>query len=363
MSRLSLSSVGGSLCALRFAALALGAAATACGSGDDEAVFCGEDKADAAMGSDAAGEGTDVASNPDAGPGAQGDAMSAVDVYAPTPDPVFPPGMEPFDFRVGAPPADWFSVSEDSLKVQSPSVSWQYKLGYLHETDGVSMRSFIDPDTKEDYSGGFDAAFKNYAWDKAPAAFTSIVPMDRYVDISVTTGLGQKVDRLYYGFAGVELRYVRSDAEWIEDFFHVAGQPEDIAFVVRGMNDIVGVSEGKRLWQASAALAYEKYGQKVNYGDTFIEANGGKLQDCLYKNHLIYGFINKRTGRGMGAVYPMQISPKDFRMWWTEANRMEIEFAPGGTTGTRWLFRVTKGRDEIIYMGKALVDANGFPGQ
>lgn len=285
--------------------------------------------------------------------------MQAPDAAVPDAAPP-PPDAPSIPVDAAPAPEGWFTISAAETSVVTTDARWRYGFGYLHETSGYALRDFLDPDTQEDYSGGFDAHYKNYAWDKTPVQFGTPVEGFNMVAIPVETALTKRIERVYYGFAGLEIEYLENTAEWTEDFIHVAGAEQEIAFVMYGMNDIVGVSEGKRIWNESALLAYSKYGQKINYGDTFIEANGSTVEQCLYKAHFIYGFINRTTGRGVGAVYPADVTVKDFRIWWTEANRIEIEFAPGGKPSKRWLFRVSGGRDEILRVGKRLVDAGRF---
>lgn len=287
------------------------------------------------------------------------------------PDAGVPPDA-PVAIDTDAPPEGWYTVSEASRSVEMAPVKWQYAYGYLHGGDpnidlgwgwGWGIRNFVDNETGEDHSGGFDAVYKNYKWDKTPVVVGTPVDRGQFVDIPVTTGLSKKIDRLYYGFAGLEIEYLENTSEWTEDFIHVAGAENDLVFVMYGMDDVVGMTEGRRLWKESERISVETYGRpKANYGDTFIEANGATVDDCSYQGHFIYGLINRTTGRGIAGVYPTSFTVQDFRIWWTEVNRIEIEFAPNGKIGKRWLFRVDGGRDQVVSLGKALVDAGRFPG-
>lgn len=286
----------------------------------------------------AAGDG-DMAPPADACP-------SALDVNWPRHDP---------------PPPGWYNVDEDLHSVENGRIGWRYQLGYLHDGPGMAIRQFVDKETGEDLSGGFDAIFMGFSWDRRPVVFDMVVPGPWSVDIHVTTGLTRKIDRIYYGFPGVEIEYLVNDAEWVEDFFHVQGdEEEDIAFVMYGMNDIVGMAEGQRLWKASEDLARMKFNQRVNRGDTFIEAAGATVEGCTYKGRFIYGFVNRITGRGVGAVYDARIGVPNFRVWWTEKSRIEIEYAPDGQLGKRWIFAVKEGKAEVMSMGRFLIDNDGY---
>jgi hypothetical protein len=257
----------------------------------------------------------------------------------------------------------WWRVDPSARTVETDRIKYRYVTGYLHDGQGMAIREFVNKATGENHSAGFDGLWlgSTRMWDNTPVIFNAVVPGSSSVDIHVTTGLTKKIDRLYPGLSGIEIQYLENTSTWTEDFIEVAGEGTDIAFVMYGMNDIVGFQEGLRVQRESEQLALMRYGHKENYGDTFIEANGSTPAQCDYKGHFIYGFINQKTGRGMGFVYPTAISIPDWRVWWTKANKIEIEFAPQGQTGKRWLYAVTSGKDEVIRVGQGLVDNFGFP--
>jgi hypothetical protein len=177
-----------------------------------------------------------------------------------------------------------------------------------------------------------------------------------YVDVEVTTGLTQKIDRVYRDKPILELIYLQNDADWTEDFIRVNGTEEDVTFVMHGAPDVVGLSAGKALWDASEKLCGH------NYGDCFLRANRTTVEACDYKGHFIYGCIDAASGYGSGFVYPTWITVQEWKVWWTETHKLEIEYAPHQKTGRRWIYAVTGGKAEALDMGRWIVDTLAVSG-
>lgn len=242
----------------------------------------------------------------------------------------------------------WFSLDNSTQTIANGRLSYQYGHGYLHNGEGVSITHFVDGTSGVNLAYGFDGQYKDDAWDGSPVEIGTPHVNDFYADIPVRTGQTDKVDRLYRDAPILEITYRRNDADWTEDFIHAAGPENEITFVMYGMDDVVGYRQGKALWDTTEA----RYGH--NYGDRFLAVNGSSVARCTYAGHYIYGFINRTTGHGAGFVYPTWITTKEWKVWWTESNKIEIEYAPHGKLGTRWIYAVSRGKEEVISIGKQL---------
>lgn len=244
----------------------------------------------------------------------------------------------------------WYHIDTDQLVIDTDLFTYAYGHGYLHNGEGVSITRFVDKQTSVNYAYGLDGQYKANAWDSSPARITQVVERGETVDLHIETGQTRKIDRIYRDMAAIHILYQTNTADWTEDFIRAEGDPTDITFVMHGLPDVVGLQQGKALWDASERLCGH------NYGDCFIRAAGGTLKGCTYNDHFIYGFINHRTGHGAGFVYPTGITTREWKVWWTETHKIEIEYAPAGKTGERLIYAVREGRDALIETGRQWID-------
>jgi hypothetical protein len=244
----------------------------------------------------------------------------------------------------------WYQIDPQNLSVETDAFLYAYGDGYLHNGSGVSITRFIDKKTGDNTAYGFDAQYRDGAWDNQSARFTTINPAPDYVDVHVQTGQTRKIDRLYRDVPGIHLIYHENNADWTEDFIHATGEADDITFIMHGLDDVIGLGGGKALWSKSEAACGH------NYGECFITAAGGTVEGCLYKGHFIYGFINRRTRHGTGFVYPTWITTHEWKVWWTETHKIEIEYAPHSKTGERFIFPIQQGRSDMLRWGHWWVD-------
>lgn len=243
-----------------------------------------------------------------------------------------------------------------TIKTLNPSFeSAHFKLSYqevyLHNGSGTAL--LMQNATGHDLAFGFDGQYRN-TWDPSPARVTRVSHQSDYTDIEIETGLIQKIDRIYKNVPLLEIIYQRNDSDWTEDFIRAEGRESEICFVMYGMKDVKGFGEGQALWKKSEQLCGH------NYGDCFIEANASTLTQCLYKGHFIYGFLNEKTGIGTGFVYPTQLGVHEWKVWWTEENKIEIEYAPHHKTASRWIFPVYRGKEELMAFGQWVVDSYAY---
>ena len=240
----------------------------------------------------------------------------------------------------------------DNLTPKNPSFESDYFIlnyqeVYLHNVTGTAL--LLRDKKGNQLAFGFDGHYRN-TWDPSPARVTRVTQQNNYTDIEIETGLVHKIDRIYKNIPLLEIIYQRNDADWTEDFIKAEGRESSISFVMYGMKDINSFSEGQALWKKSEELCGH------NYGDCFIKANKSSIQDCQYKGHFIYGFLNKKSGIGTGFVYPTLLGIHEWKVWWTESNKIEIEYAPKQKTASRWIYPVSNGKHELLTFGKWVVD-------
>lgn len=248
----------------------------------------------------------------------------------------------------------WYTIDPDAASVANGRIHYRYGSGYLHDGEGVSIVSFVDSVTGEDYAFGIEGQYQDGRWDATPVRFGEPVEAGNHVDIPVVTGQTTKIDRLYRDEPVLEIIYDRNDSEWTEDFIRGPGAARCLAFVMHGLDNVIGLESGRRLWRETEA----RFGH--NHGDHFLEVAGSSVTRCTYRNHLIYGVVSLESGHGVGFVYPATITVHDWKVWWTEERKLEIEYAPRNRTHRRWVFAVSDGRTELMEVGMRLA-ARGRP--
>lgn len=240
----------------------------------------------------------------------------------------------------------WYQVDFDALTVETEYLSYSYGQDYLHNGSGVSITQFVDKRTGQNTAYGFDGQYKGSAWDDQTAVFTDLMEFDDYIDLHVRTGQTRKVDRIHRHVPALELIYQENTADWTEDFIRAHGPEADITFIMYGLPDVVSLEQGRKLWNISEGACGH------NYGDCFIAAAGASLKECQIDGHFLYGYINRQTGQGTGFAYPTWITTREWKVWWTESHKIEIEYAPHGNTGRRLIFPLLNGREELLQVGR-----------
>jgi hypothetical protein len=241
-----------------------------------------------------------------------------------------------------------FTFDPEQGTIGNGRIEYRYGHGYLHNGEGTSIVSFVDATADEEYAYGFDGQYRDGSWDGTPVTFGAPREGDGYVDVPVRTGHTTKIDRLHRDAPVLEIIYSRNESEWTEDFIRGPGPTDHLAFVMHGMEDVVGLEAGRRLWRQAEA----RYGH--NHGDHFLSVAGSSVARCTHHGHFIYGIVSLVTGHGVGFVYPVWITTHDWKVWWTEERKIEIEYAPGGKPGRRWIFPVTEGKAEVLEVGQRL---------
>lgn len=245
----------------------------------------------------------------------------------------------------------WYQIDPAGPRVRTELISYEYRVGKY----GMAIQDFVHHKNQNDYSYSFDAIGTGYAkYDSTSVKVVSIQEGENEVAFELVTGKTRKIDRVYRQSSILEIEYLEMDALWIEDKLEVPGNSADLIFAMRGMPDVEGFAEGKRLWEA----AEQECGH--NFGDCFIRSNGSEPDLCEYKGYFVYGLLNRRTGHGIGFVYPTSLTVHDWKIWWDEPNKVAIEFFPQGEIGKRWIFPLTGGKDELLKKGIEIIEAYGI---
>ena len=248
----------------------------------------------------------------------------------------------------------WWSI-KDTLVTQKiiENRYFRYRHGQLNSGFHFSgIRDFVNKETGEDHALIIEALGTGYAeYDPTVETFSKVLDENDYLEMYIRTGKSEKVERMYKDLPLMEIQYTAMGALWVEDKFQVAGSRSRLAFSMYGMDDVVGIDRGQELWQkAEAACGH-------NFGDCFIRANGSTVLDVTYRDHFIYGMINLDTGKGIGFVYPTRVAVHDWKVWWDDVGQISIEFFPESRVGTRYIFLIDGGREEMIEFGKMVVDS------
>lgn len=245
---------------------------------------------------------------------------------------------------------NWYRFDSTRAQISTDLITYEYRLGKY----GMAIQDFVHLTNQNDYSYSFDAIGTGYArYDSTSVQFVSVTTGRDEAALEVLSGKTRKIERIRRHSPVLEIEYLEMGALWIEDKIEVPGNADDLVFVLRGMRDVEGFAEGRRLWKA----AEEKCGH--NFGDCFIQANGSEPADCEYKGYFIYGLLNRRTGEGIGFVYPTALTVHDWKVWWDEPGKVAIEFFPSGRTGTRWIYPITRGKEDLFEKGIEIIDTYG----
>jgi hypothetical protein len=261
--------------------------------------------------------------------------------------------------------ADWYTVDPGTKTVETDILKYQHMAGkdapggrnwygtgialLIDKRTGEKMLNLGNP--REKTLGRLDGCGTGYAaWEGSAPVLSNAKDNGDYVEYSYSDGKRKKTERVYKGLPIIEINYASNSCSWGDDALAVGGT---MVMVINGIDKNIDQSLGKK---GKSVLWDTQDGRK------FLEAVGGSEAACTYKNHLIYGVINEK-GNGIGNVFPTAITVKGWKPWWDFANLINVEwFKGGGANGKkRWFYTVQGGREELLNLGKAIVDAGGKP--
>jgi len=185
--------------------------------------------------------------------------------------------------------------------------------------------------------------------DYSKAVISDETEDENMFEYKVTQERQSRWERFYKGLAVIEQEMISTDGSfWLSDVLVVRGQNTSPVFVANGIDGIT----------RDMAMTH-----KTSWNDGNVhEYSTWKNADIIYKGYAICGFIDSKTGHGTGLVvrtssveggkwlvaYRYNFEPLVCIEYWDATQR-----AAGSK---RWYFGVTGGRDEIIEVGKQIVD-------
>lgn len=234
------------------------------------------------------------------------------------------------------------------------------RIRYGADTDNeglmmTGITEFIYKPTGADYASTLDAHGYGYAkYHTGGVALERKSVDDDLVEVEIRCHNGVDVvkrNRLFTGLAVLEIEYEKLEIIWWEDFYSTP--TENRVYSIYGLEKELDKTEHARLRKA----AEEAVGH--NHGDAFLKAAGVTPEDVYYKAHFIFGFYDRRTGRGLGFVQPALLGLHDGWKLWSMYNYECFPFldSPGQLPLKRWIFVVTGGREGLFKTGKAICDA------
>jgi hypothetical protein len=227
---------------------------------------------------------------------------------------------------------------------------------------GNGIGNFIIKSVDEDVCPFWNTAGTGYnLCDYSKPVISDFTEYDKYIEYKVVQNNQQKWERFYKDLPILEVEYISVNCLWLDDGLWVQGERPTL--VSYGMDDIEGMTAGKALWEQSEDICEAKGDEHHNFGNCFVEANGSNPGDVLYNGHLIFGFINKANGHGSGFVIPYN-NLRDIKFFWDSDDLVNVEYWDGlmrAQGSKRYYFAVTGGRDEIMEVGRAIVDEGGIP--
>jgi hypothetical protein len=210
---------------------------------------------------------------------------------------------------------------------------WDQNFGYTLDTYGCGSRKY-------DRTGPAKYVQRSLS--------STVAEVDIEFNDCVTV---KKTERLFAGLPVLEIEYATLRVLWFEDFWDVPdGNP---VFSMYGVDREITRDQYRKTYAC----------KPENFGTCFIPKLGSKVDDCVYKEHLIFGVHSSKTGRGIGEVYPRSLGMRDWKIWWYDRSTANYECFPGGcchktlSDVKRWIFLYEGGRSGLISLGKQIADA------
>jgi hypothetical protein len=250
--------------------------------------------------------------------------------------------------------ADWWKLSSAERTVETDVLRY----GYGSINVGAGIRQFELTATGDSFAFPYESCGVGYAkYEVSSAALGDPVEQEGVLTIPVTRQHLKKTDRLFRGRPVLASYYSDVRCIWIEDKIRV-GSGGDRTFVMHGLGAL-SHSEWKRAHDQAVSNPREK-GQP--FGDYFIPAAGGTVEGCFYEGHFVYGFVDKATGKGVGFAVQLDARHvRDWKIWDDGGNTWAVEIFYWGSGARRFVYHVTGGSDEVLALGKALVDGTIGP--
>ncbi len=258
---------------------------------------------------------------------------------------------------------NWYTVDKAKNQITTTTLDYAYVVRRFPQSPvpGIGIYPFKDS-AGNNYSNSIDVCGTGYAkYDQSEATIKSITDKGKYLELSIVTGKMDMLQRIYKGTSILEIEYVKRSCIWNED--KIAKLPNSL-FVMHGLDDM-----NVEKWRSVSNKA------KMNgepFGDRFIEAAGGTISGCLYRGYFIFGIIDQKTGRGIAFLHPAKVTSgagapvaplaksnaiqfdaiKDWKIW---DDFSAIEYF-GFSAKRRWIYAVSKGKSEVMEVGKAILD-------
>jgi hypothetical protein len=164
----------------------------------------------------------------------------------------------------------------------------------------------------------------------------------------------QKSYRIYRDFPLLEIEYDKLDLLWYEDFYAFP-ENENRVYTIYGIPDDIDAD----IHAQYRKTAEERCGH--NFGDCYLRAAGSSVTQSTFGGYMIFGFFDKETGLGLGFVFPASIGLHNGFKLWSMYNYESFPFyqAEKQLPLKRWIFVTTRGRDQILAIGKVIADNAG----
>ncbi|MDD5672827.1 MAG: T9SS type A sorting domain-containing protein [Chitinivibrionales bacterium] len=182
--------------------------------------------------------------------------------------------------------------------------------------------------------------------DFSKAQVTNFSEKTNYIEYQISTPTQSRWERLYKDIGVLEQQYIYASCYWLDDvLFGPGAAPVFVSY---------GITQPVTHAMAVAAGSANSIHLTPNWKNAAV----------LYKGYAMYGFIDPATGHGSGYVVRMgSVENLAWKGFWDETNVINVEFWDGTQRAggsKRWYFPLTGGRDELLRVGKAIVDS-GVP--
>ncbi len=220
---------------------------------------------------------------------------------------------------------------------------------FRHKPSNINLANALDA-----YGCDYAHYFKG-----GPTRYEITHQGDDYVEATVTLTSDSclkviKKERIYPDWPVLEIAYQQLDLLWWEDFYTLEDE-QNRQYTMLGVKQPITPD----LHATYRAEAEQACGH--NFGDCYLKAAGTSLDSASYHGYFIFGFYDKDTKVGLGFVLPTAIGLHDGFKLWSMHNYESFPFHDEAKTLPlkRWIFAVSDGQQEIMALGKQIVDRMG----
>ncbi len=256
--------------------------------------------------------------------------------------------------------ASWYQIDSANHSIQNSLIEVGYGPDKITEGNRLTgLGLFKYKPANINLANSLDAYGYDYAtyYKNGTASFEISHTGNDYVEITTShrSSKGNEVlkkERIFKDQPIWEIEYQKLDLLWWEDFYTLENE-KDRVYTMLGVNEEITSELHDKIRKTAEAKCNH------NFGDCYIRAAGSTIEKSTYKGYFIFGFYDAKTKIGLGFVLPKAIGLHDGFKLWSMHNYESFPFynTEKKLPIKRWIYAVSNGKEEIISLGKSIVDS------